>query len=258
MNDISSRPIPADTTLERALPRGLDLLAAIARYPEIAATLGARGYTREEHALGWALIAQAGGKDLVVLEGGVTPNAVREAITTLDHWDEPNFRLASKALLRRHPAQHAFVFQDLKPATGLGAVIAVQTFLERLTALESSPDRETTRPADLAALATLAARGIDANERTRLGELVTQAKSIPAVASATAEEASAARAEQLKAALVELHYWWDDWAEVARQSITKRIYLRALGLVTASSSPSHPTPPSPTEPESPGPTVDVP
>jgi len=232
------------------MSRALNLLSGIARFPEIAGALSGYGYSQEEHALGWALIAEAGGKNLMVIPHEVTPNVVRDAIAMIDGWDESTFRLASKALLRGHPAQHAFVFEGLKPDTGLGSVLAVQTFLERLTALESSVEREATREADTAALATLASRGINREERERMGELVRLAQSIPTGGGASAEEAAATREEQRKAALIELHFWWDDWAEVARQCISKRLYLRAMGLVTSSPS-SSPPPEAPEAPEAP-------
>ena len=122
--------------------------------------------------------------------------------------------------------------------------------------------------ADKRALATLAARGIDSKERTRLRELVKTAQSAP---SATSVETLSAQ----EAALRALKMWHEDWAETARAVIKKRADLIRLGLakrqarktedekeeteptkpVTPSPSPVTPMPPRMTEctPPSPAP-----
>src|SRR5947208_2460581 len=116
--------------------------------------LATRGYTAAEHRTGWDLLHAVAGFREGVVE--VAPeNEATRAMTELDAWDEPNFRVAKAALKHRHPEQHKFVFENLEPATGPAAVISVTTFLDRVDALEKGADRKATRKADLASLETL-------------------------------------------------------------------------------------------------------
>ena len=72
--------------------------------------------------------------------------------------------------------QGEFVLKGLAPAKGIAAVLSVSDLLDRLDALETSPERKATRKTDRAALDTLAKRGIDAKERARLRALVVASK----------------------------------------------------------------------------------
>jgi hypothetical protein len=97
--------------------------------------------------------------------------------------------------------------------------------LERLDALERAPERATTRDADRAALATLAARGIDAQERARLAELVATAKSVRLDTPKPDDSA-----ERRDHALLELTRWYADWADTARAVVKRRDLRLALGF----------------------------
>jgi hypothetical protein len=217
-------------------------LSGVARHPEIAATLARRGYTDEEHRRGWDLLNEAGGRNLPIHPPTPTPNHVQDALAVLDQWDEPNFRLAKKALVRAFPLQHDLLFDQLQPATGLPAVLAIQTFLDRLDELEASPLREDTREQDHAALRLLATRGIDPATRQRLRALTAVARSIPLAPDPLQAEQRAQRDRLLNQALTDLHAWWDEWAEIARQDITRRSYLIALGLASRNRRPADPKP----------------
>lgn len=155
----------------------------------------------------------------------VPENEAANAIAELDAWDERGFLRARASLQRRHPAQAEFVFEGLKASTGAAAVEGVQTFLRRLDALESDPARAASREADHAALATLARRGIDADERARLTALVAQAQGI-------APDAidNSAQLKQTEAALITLYGWYREWSEVARSVVRSRRQLIYLGL----------------------------
>ena len=85
------------------------------------------------------------------------------------------------AVLRRfHPEQDAFVFGNLVTASGIAAVPVVATFLDRLDALESSPERKSTRKADHDALDLLAQRGLTKEQRKDMRHLVQWIESTPA------------------------------------------------------------------------------
>ncbi|MFS8071398.1 MAG: hypothetical protein ACMG6S_33930, partial [Byssovorax sp.] len=131
------------------------------------------------------------------------------------------------ALDRRHPEQSLFVFEGLTASTGAGAVLGVATLLDRLDALEKSPERKATRKADQAALDTLAKRGIPTAERARLRALV-----ITAMTAAKAEEDAGDAADDgaPNEAVLKLHAWYGEWSEVARAVIKRRDHLIRLGL----------------------------
>jgi len=84
---------------------------------------------------------------------------------------------------------------------------------------------EETRAEDQKAVATLAARGFDEAELTRLAGLVKTAQANGAVPFNAEEEAA-----KRQASLVALHAWYSDWAETARMVITRRDHLISLGL----------------------------
>jgi hypothetical protein len=147
----------------------------------------------------------------------------------LDNWDEDGFRLVRAALTRKHPAQAEFVLSGLAPATGAGAVLSVKNLLDRLDALESSPDRQPTREADRAALATLEKRGLGAAERTRLRGLVQAAQAASPVDPTDAAGDEAAQTKYL-AELTALRGWFVEWAELARVAVKRKDYLIRLGL----------------------------
>jgi len=209
-------------TLEETPARVLVFLRAIGTTAVIRTALATRGYTAEEHADGWERLHRVAGYGEVKTISLALD--VEKAIAEIDAWDEPTFRVCRAALERLHPDQAAFVFDALDSATGAQAIISVGTFLERLDALENSPDRKPTRKADHAALATLSKRGITKEERDRVRKLVETAKGLaPQV-----QTDPSAEARQIE--LVALRAWYDDWSETARSVITRRDHLIRLGL----------------------------
>jgi hypothetical protein len=210
-------------TLDETPARVLAFLRGVGTSAVIRAALASRGYAPDDHAEGWEFLHRVAG----YRDGKVAPAGdaeAQKAIAALDAWDEPTFRVSRAALERLHPAQAAFVFQNLEPATGAGAVLSVKTFLDRLDALEGSPDRKGTRKADHAALETLAKRGVTKDERTRLRALAEIAQGFGAEAKPDPS------AEARQADLIALRAWYDDWSETARSVITRRDHLIRLGL----------------------------
>lgn len=228
---------PSRQTLEDMPERALRFLSGAGRNLAIFSVLAKYGYDQAEHSEGWRLLKASSEASHVTKAEGANPVEAREATDALDQWDEPWFRIASSALARRFPEQERFVFNnDLSPAAGAGAVLAVSTFLDRLDALESSPDREATREADHAAVALLAERGITSAERQRLRELVAAAQTVPNVPSpdelARAEAAAAAAEEEQLRQLRQLYLWHREWSTIAREAISRRDYLIQLGLAS--------------------------
>jgi hypothetical protein len=218
----------AETTLSRQVAeetpgRVLTFLRAVGLSLPLRTIFAAHGYTSEEHQLGWKLLHAVSGYSAAFPP--VNEEAqVRGAVAELGLWSEPGFRRVHAALGRLHPQQDAFVFNGLTAATGASAVLAVATFLDRLDHLEGGVAREATREADHAALATLAARGITTEERTRLGSLVKIAQRFDAAPDNSPCD------ERISPDLLALRAWYLDWSQTARAVIKRRDHLIRLGL----------------------------
>jgi len=100
--------------------------------------------------------------------------------------------------------------------------------LDRLDALDASPERSKTRKADKAALATIATRRVTPEERIRLRDLVNVAMSAPEMTSTPSDTAAAGDARNKD--LVALYQWYNEWSETARALIKRRDYLILMGL----------------------------
>jgi hypothetical protein len=209
-------------TLDETPARVLTFLMGVGKSLPIRAALAQRGYTEKEHQTAWTVLQEVaqysppGNPTTVDI-------AVRDAVAALDLWDEPNFACIHATLARIHPDQDQFVFKGLESKQGAEAVLSVGTMLDRLDALESSPDRAPTREADHAALATLAARGYTPEERLRLRRLVKVAQTVTLGAAPIQDE-------DRRKSLLDLHAWLSDWSATARMVIQRRDHLILLGL----------------------------
>lgn len=210
------------TMLEETPARTLMFLRGVGTSLPIRAALAERGYSADDHAEGWSLLHKVAGYGET--KATLATDTAQQAIVTIDAWDEPTFRIARAALERLHPEQAEFVFANLEAATGPAAVLTVKTFLERLSALENSPERLATRNEDLAALQTLAKRGITTEERQRMQGLLDVARGFGPNADGNSTT------ESRRADLEALRAWYDDWSETAKIVITRRDQLIRLGL----------------------------
>ncbi len=224
---------PSDDTLERTPARALTFLRAIATNSGIASQLAVRGYTQHEHQEGWLRLHKAAGYVSLPADAGAAASdqQAQAAVAELDAWDEPHFAAAEAALERHHPAQRAFVFAGLTPATGAGSILSVSTFLDRVDALEHGEDRKGTRKADHAAVELLASRGITPGERKRLRGLIKIAETASVQPSAgDVVPAPNPAAESHRGDLLALYAWYSDWSTTARSFIKRRDHLVRLGL----------------------------
>lgn len=222
----TSSSVPSDTVLEAMPTRGLKLLGAISKNPQIRTSLSKRGYTEATHELGWSLVLKASGYRRPAEAANRLDAAA--AIAELDAWDEPSFRVARAALVLM-PEQRDFLFEGLEAQKGIAAVAAVATFLDRCDELESSKERKATRKADHAALDRLAERGITKEERARLRKLLSVATSF-AEAAPPAPSAPSEKATDHREAQVALWAFWTEWSEIAKTDIKRRDHLIQLGL----------------------------
>ncbi len=211
--------------LEATPARVAQFLRAVATRAEIRSVLFASGYTEEEQEHAWQL--------LMATTEQTQPRAKQEsdlkaraALEYLARWDGSMFRRIHAALGRLHPEQDAFVLAQIDKEGAKGAEVAIETVLNRLDALQSSPARAATREADLAALRTLTARGMDAAFFQNLRESVALAR----VAKTPQPLPERPEADKRDAALRELHAWYKDWSETARAVISRRDHRNFLGL----------------------------
>jgi CheY-like chemotaxis protein len=210
---------PSRQTLDDVPSRVLTFLIAVGESLPIRAALATKGYTEDEHDLAWSLLKKL---SIFPPSAPTLDHGVREAITELDAWDEPNFACIAAALNRLHPEQSKFVFADLEAKQGPESVIGVATLLDRLRKLEQAPERKATRKADHAALATLAARGYTPEERERLHQLVETAQKVVVTKPISDDERTKA--------LLDLYGWITDWATTAKTVIRRRDHLIKLGI----------------------------
>jgi hypothetical protein len=211
---------PSRQVLDGIAARVLAFLIAVGKYFPIRAALATKGYTEAQHDLAWAYL-----KKLAVFPAGTTPvldKAVRDAVVEIDAWDEPNFAVIRAVLENHHPDVVDFLFDNLVPKQGNEAVVGVSTLLDRLDALENSPERKATRKADQASLATLSDRGYSAEERARLRGLVTTAQTmiVPKLISDAERDAT----------LLKLYAWHNEWSTIARLVLTRRDHQIAVGI----------------------------
>jgi len=154
-----------------------------------------------------------------------------QALTRIDHFDEPAFRRASAALKRLHPGQYEYLFADgLSAKTGPEAVGSVQCFLDRYAALRdgSDPARADKKDADRSAASTLEARNIVnpeiEQELRRLIEVVKSPATFPSAGALSTSE------DTLQGAAREFQSWLHDWRATAAAGVTRRDYRIMLGI----------------------------
>jgi hypothetical protein len=223
MGDEYSRQI-----LEDLGGRVLQLVGAIGTNANIRALMASAGYTADDHAEGWAKLHRSQGYQAVPASPPAEDKKVHDALAEIDNWDEPNFRRHKAALVRLHPAQADFLFNDLASSKGIAAVAGVKRFLDRVDVLENDPQgvRASTRDADRAAVATLVKRRLTPAVRAHLREL------IGIVEKGTPEGALPISDEERHLALIDLKHWYDDWAETAHTIVKRRDYLIRMGLAS--------------------------
>ncbi len=235
------------TTAETALQRAMQFLRTVGTDPAIRTQLQKVGFELADLKQGWALVLKACAAPQPSPRFTPDDGPVAEVTQQIEAWQSTMFLRAHAALRRLHPHQDAFVFDNLVSGSGSAAVVAVSVFLQRLDALESSPDRKSTRKADHAALATIERRGVTKEERKRAKELV------HIVENTAAPEVTdiAPTIDERTPALMEVYEWIQDWSDCARSVITRRDQLLRLGIGKRKArSSAEPTPvPSPVVPQ---------
>lgn len=220
----SSASSAAMKVLEATPGRALTLLRAIGTSEAIRRFLEQAGYSDADHREGWDLLHRCSGyqpRRPPRLEDPI----IREAIRTLDAWDEDGFRVVRASLTRHFPDQAAFVLADIGPADGAAAVAAVKALLARLDVLELG--RKGAEAADHAAISLLERRGIGPAKRAELRALVADAeRAAPPLSRPDAGDAEGA----YMASLVRLREWYLEWSAISKAVVRRRDYLIRMGL----------------------------
>jgi len=218
-------------TLEDTPGRALDFLRAAGTNLAIFTSLCGRGYSALVHREGWTKLSASSSIGIVADDSEIAPE-VAAAVAKVDEQDEVFIRIIRATWKRRFPEQASFVLRDMQPATRMEAVLNMSTILDGLTALESSPDRASTRDQDGQALALLAKRGLGAELRAEIAGWVEKAKSVPQSTPMSPEDLAQADEAYVRA-LGDLRAWYEEWSEIAKVVIKRRDRLMQLGLAHA-------------------------
>jgi len=216
----------SDKLLEETPTRVTRLLTGIARSAVIRTLMG-RGGMRDLHITeGRELLMSCLSPSPIAVDDTDDAKRRREAVASLDAWDEPNFARYRAALKRHYPKVGAYVFDKLTAAMGPEAVKAVATFFQRLDDVAEGRAEDISRTEGRKALALLAERGLTDDERTRLRELIELALGPTEALPVADMDAISERRRHL----VALREWYEEWAAVARAEVKRRDHLILLGL----------------------------
>lgn len=200
--------------------RVLQFLYALGN-PRIARAMKSVGFKKSDVDDGWTLL-----RDLRIVHVDAGPPVDPNALRRLDEWENRWFPVANASLRRHHPTVRDAVFLNLNQAEGLDVIHSVSVFLERVDRLAAS-----SVPADQAAVALLAERGLNAETLGEARELLQRLMSAPmddAPPTPDDKEALAAREDALWA-------WYLEWSVLARTVVTDRRLLRSLGFLRSKS-----------------------
>jgi hypothetical protein len=208
-------------TMGQKSDRVVRFMRGLAR-PGVANALAAHGFTQADWDEGWRLLQTSVGEWLG------RPQPVKPAdpmvIQQLDAWENRWFPIAQATLRRRKPAVADELFLNLSQTTGVGVIITVSTFIQRVRRLETDgPDGQE-------AVALLRARGLTDDVLADADALLKRFRNLKLDAAVVPEpEAVVARREQAEKALWS---WYREWSTIARNAVHDGNLLRALGFGT--------------------------
>src|SRR5438105_1495926 len=110
-----------DKILNEPPVKALVFLRGVSTNAVIRDLLAKYGYTDDAHNQGWALVFTSSG----YAPGVPADNPAAQAISDLSDWCSVGFHRVHAALAHLYPTQEDYVFQDLDPATGAPAIVAV-------------------------------------------------------------------------------------------------------------------------------------
>jgi hypothetical protein len=192
-------------------------LDAVTRNAPIRAALRAGGYGPSDHEEGMLLLLSA----CPYRGHGLDPsqdNPARDATNQLRTWARTHFSRLSAAIDRLHP-EASWIFEGLDTTEPSNAVLGVATLLERLQTLRHE-----------AVDATLGKRGLHAQQRQELTELVATAKRATPPRETLPNNAAEPTSAAVDQARLELYRWYCDWSTTARTLVKRKDLLIRMGL----------------------------
>ncbi len=209
----------ARTTIGQKAQRVVKFLIG-ARNPIVVAALAAHGFTEKDLREGLTHLATVTRLRLGSHDLGEEPRLLQE----LEEFEGKWFGIAKLALQHHYPALADKLFANLTALGGSEAAVAVNTFIERLTALGDPNGAH--GPDAAAACALLAERGLTPTKLAEGKAIIDQLGTFQA-----ADAAAISLSTDQETAEQAMWAWYLEWAGIARLAIRDRRVLRALGFL---------------------------
>jgi hypothetical protein len=217
------------TALAGAMGRAQKILRTYAADGGVRGYLETAGFNATIYEEGWRLLRRAYGERELTPQPPPPTSGVLVVVERLETETSSIFGRVRAVLRRFYPAQESFVFTGLSAASGFESVVALQTLLDRVDALEKGTSKETQKQ-DHAAVLALEARGVGQELRGELRKLCAMVESAPTSVRPRPAPAAEPEENEREARLLELYAWVQDWSETARCVIPDKRLLRRMGI----------------------------
>jgi hypothetical protein len=189
------------------------------RHARVTEALRRHGFREKDRLEGHRLLRAL--TDGVLAEEEAAPAAPSSRLLQrLDEWENRWYPIAEISLRFRFPEAHEFVFRNLRQTQGPELIVGVGTLLGRIDALEKSV------PKGKEARALLEDRGLTEPVLEEARAALREVDHAPPVI--TTHGISEEEFEKREAAM---WHWYREWSTIARQSITDRRLLKAMGFL---------------------------
>jgi hypothetical protein len=190
------------------------------RHERITRALRRHGFREKDRLEGHRLLRAL--TDGVLAEEEVSPSAPDASLLhRLDEWENQWYPIIEASLRYRFPEAHAFLFRNLRQTAGPELIVGLGTLLSRLDELASEA------PRGKEARALLVERGLTDRVLDIARAALSEVDEDPPVVTT-----HGISDEALKEREDAMWHWYLEWSTIARQSITDRRLLRALGFLS--------------------------
>lgn len=210
---------PSEWAVRELPARAATFLRGVGSHAAIRAALRSAGYGPRDHEEGLSLLCSA----CLYGTGGLDPaedQPAREAAAAVERWAQTHVGRLHAALERLYP-EALWIFASFDASTSGDTLLGVAQLLERLRTLEKEPEQASV-------LETLARRGFDSQERSRLEGLLARARR--AAEPSGAEHLALPGEDAQDEAMLALQRWLNDWSTTARAVLRRKDWLIRLGV----------------------------